>query len=81
MKPPKFSYSATAQRLMLPKREMEALRKLFDRDPMRPEVTKKITNGRYISRVGGKRVLWRVTSDERVEILSVVDGSYLSEAG
>jgi hypothetical protein len=78
----KLSYSARAQLSLLTKAERDALSALFAGDPSRtPEVTKAMADGRFVSRIGRKRVLWRKASDDRPEILSIVDRSFLSEAG
>jgi hypothetical protein len=55
---------------------------LFAGDPTgRPDVTKAMADGRFVSRIGGKRVLWHKDRDDLPEILSIVDRSFLSEAG
>jgi len=78
----KLSYAATAQLALLPKSDRAALMALFSGDGLkRPEATKPIGDDRFVSRFGRKRVLWRNLSNDRTEILSIVDKSYANEVG
>lgn len=71
------SYSAAAQMALLPRNEKAALTKLFSSDDIdRPETTKATGDGRFVSRVGSKRVLWHRSSQRKPEILSIVDKSF-----
>jgi hypothetical protein len=77
-----LSYPAMIQLSLLTEADKDALSALFAGDPLkRPEVTKATADGRFVSRMGGKRVLWRKANDDQPEILSIVDRSYLPEAG
>ncbi|RVU18662.1 hypothetical protein [Methylobacterium oryzihabitans] len=73
------SYPAAAQFASLPSAEKSALERLFASDEIdRPTTTKPTGDGRFVSRLGGKRVLWRRESrDGRPEILSIVDHSFV----
>lgn len=74
----KISYPAAAQLALLPQAEKAALKRLFTSDEIeQPETTKPISDGRFVSRLGNKRVLWRrQSSDNAPEILSIVDHSF-----
>jgi hypothetical protein len=72
-----ISYAAAAQIAMLPRNEKAELTRLFSSDQInQPSTTKATGDGRFVSRIGNKRVLWRRSSKERAEILSVVDKSF-----
>ena len=71
------SYVAAAQMAMLPRKEKDALTRLFSGDEIeQPSTTKATGDGRFVSRLGSKRVLWRRSSKEKPEILSIVDQSF-----
>jgi hypothetical protein len=72
------SYSAAAQHALLAPAEKSALSRLFSSDRIeRPETTRPTGDGRFVSRLGSKRVLWRrKSSDNTPEILSIVDKSF-----
>lgn len=74
----KVSYSAAAQLALLPLAEKTALRRLFSSNEIeQPGTTKPTGDGRFVSRLGSKRVLWRRhASDSKPEILSIVDSSF-----
>ena len=74
----KVSYPAAAQLALLPHAERAALKRLFSSNEIEhPETTKPISDGRFVSRLGSKRVLWRRQSlDRKPEILSIVDHSF-----
>ena len=74
----KISYSAAAQLASLPNAEKEALKRLFSSNEIeQPGTTKPTSDGRFVSRLGSKRVLWRrQSSDSKPEILSIVDHSF-----
>jgi hypothetical protein len=76
-----LSYPAQAQLSLLTTADKDALSALFAGDPKRPDVTKAMADGRFVSRIGGKLVLWRRASDDRPEIMSIVDRSFLPESG
>ena len=72
-----ISYSAAAQMALLPREEKAALTKLFSSDEIdRPATTKATGDGRFVSRLGSKRVLWRRSAQKKPEILSIVDQSF-----
>jgi hypothetical protein len=72
----RISYPARAQVELLSKSDKRALAELFSRpDLRRAEVTKQTDSGNYVSRLGSRRVLWRM-ADRTPMILSVVDRSY-----
>jgi hypothetical protein len=78
----RLSYPAQAQFSLLTRADKAALAGLFAGDPLaRPEATRAIEDGRFVSRIGSKNVLWRKANDSRPEILSIVDRSFLTEAG
>jgi hypothetical protein len=61
----------------MPATEKAELKRLFSGNPIdRPEITRQTTDGRFVSKVGAKRVLWRRSSREKPEILSIVDQSF-----
>ena len=71
------SYSALAQMALLPAREKKALQQLFSSNDIdNPTTTRPTGDGRFISRLGNKRVLWRRAGRQKPEILSIVDKSY-----
>jgi hypothetical protein len=72
-----ISYSALAQMALLPRSEKEALTRLFSGDELdKPGITHATNDGRFVSRLGSKRVLWRRSSRQKPEIISIVDQSY-----
>lgn len=73
-----INYSATAQLALLPHAEKIALKRLFSSSEIeQPRTTKPTSDGRFVSRLGSKRVLWRRQSpDSKPEILSIVDYSF-----
>ncbi len=73
----RISYSAAAQMALLPREEKAALNKLFMSDEIDRSATTKATgDGRFVSRLGSKRVLWRLSEQKKREILSIVDQSF-----
>ena len=71
------SYSALAQIALLPATEKAALTRLFSSDDIdRPTITHATGDGRFVSRLGNKRVLWRRLGRQKPEIISIVDRSY-----
>lgn len=74
----KVSYSAAAQLALLPQAEKLALKRLFSSHEIeQPTTTKPTGDGRFVSRLGSKRVLWRRSSSHtKPEILSIVDQSF-----
>jgi hypothetical protein len=78
----RLSYPAQAQLLLLTNADKTALDGLFATDPLqRPDVTKAMSDGRFVSRIGKKLILWRKANDDQPEIISIVDRSFLPEAG
>lgn len=81
MSPGKLSLSlsptAIAQMSMMTRAEKGALNAFFSNEvgPSGPN-TKRLEAGSYVSRVGGKRVLWRRRPDNNPEIQTIVDESY-----
>jgi hypothetical protein len=76
-----LSYQAQVQASFLTKAEMAALSELFAGDPInRTDVTKATDDGRFVSRIGDKLVLWRKAGDDRPEVLSIIDRSFLPAA-
>ena len=72
-----ISYSAAAQMALLPRAERAALTKLFSSDKIeQPSTTKATGDGRFVSRLGSKRVLWHRLPQKKPEILSIVDQSF-----
>lgn len=72
-----ISYSAAAQMALLPRDEKAALTKLFSSEEIdRPTTTRATGDGRFVSRLGRKRVLWRRSPQSEPEILSIVDQSF-----
>jgi hypothetical protein len=62
---------------MLPREEKAALTRLFSSDEIdQPTTTKATGDGRFVSRLGGKLVLWRRVARQKPEILSIVDQSF-----
>jgi hypothetical protein len=81
MSPGKLSLSlsptAIAQLAMMTKAEKGALNAFFASDAvLSGSNTKRLETGGYVSRVGGKRVLWRRRPDNNPEIQAIVDESY-----
>ncbi|MCD2317226.1 hypothetical protein LQ954_13850 [Sphingomonas sp. IC-11] len=73
----KVSYSALAQLALLPAAEKAELTRLFSSSDMhQPELTRATSDGRFVSKVGSKRVLWRRAARQKPEILSIVDQSF-----
>lgn len=73
----KVSYSAIAQLALLPAAEKAELTRLFSGTGLdQPETTRATEDGRFVSRVGSKRVLWRRAPHQKPEILSIVDQSF-----
>ncbi len=71
------SYSAITQMALLPAAERAELAKLFSSgDIDRPAITRRTSDGRFVSRLGNKRVLWQRVAHQKPEILSIVDRSY-----
>lgn len=73
-----ITYSAAAQLASLPQAEKAALKRLFSSSEIdQPTMTKPTGDGRFVSRLGSKRVLWRRSSSQtKPEILSIVDQSF-----
>lgn len=73
------SYSAAAQLAQLAPAEKSALTRLFASGEIEnPGTTRPTDDGRFVSRLGSKRVLWRrPSSDGKPEILSIVDHSFV----
>lgn len=77
-----LSYPARTQLSLLTKAEISALASLFEGNPLeRPGVTRQTGDGRFVSRIGRKRVLWRWIENGRAEVLSIIDRSYSPQAG
>ncbi len=79
MTPDRFTiaYQASVQASFLTEADKAALSELFAGDPVnRPDVTKATDDGRFVSRIGNKLVLWHKAGDERPEILSIIDRSF-----
>lgn len=71
------SYPAGAQMERLPKADRLALKRLFSIEDINDmPTTRRTSDGRFVSGLGNKRVLWRQRSPKAVEILSIVDGSF-----
>ncbi|NIJ34085.1 hypothetical protein [Sphingomonas oligoaromativorans] len=71
------SYSALAQMALLPAPEKAALTRLFSSNDVNlPANTAPTADGRFVSRLGDKRVLWRRSAKKKPEIISIVDRSY-----
>lgn len=71
------SYPAIAQLALLAATEKVALNNLFASDAInQPDTTRATGDGRFVSRVGNKRVLWRRLARQKPEILSIVDQSF-----
>jgi hypothetical protein len=72
-----ISYAAAAQIALLPIEERAALTRLFSGNEIdQPATTRATDDGRFVSRLGSKRVLWRRSSERKPEILSIVDQSF-----
>lgn len=73
----RVSYSAVAQLAMLPAAEKAALKRLFATAEVEgSHVTKATGDGRFVSKLGMKRILWRKTPRQKPEILAIVDQSF-----
>jgi hypothetical protein len=71
------SYPAGAQLQRLPKADQAALKRLFHVEEITDvPTTRRTSDGRFVSNLGNRRVLWRQRSRNGVEILSVVDSSF-----
>jgi hypothetical protein len=71
------SYCALAQMALLPATEKAALTRLFSSNEIdQPTTTHPTGDGRFVSRLGNKRVLWRQSGSQKPEIISIVDRSY-----
>ncbi|WP_157098708.1 hypothetical protein [Novosphingobium rosa] len=72
-----LSLTALAQMAMMSKAEQGRLNAFFANEtgPSGPD-TKSLDSGAFVSRVGGKRVLWRRRADNNLEIQTIVDESY-----
>lgn len=70
------SYSATAQLARLPSEEKAELVRLFASDLANQPDTRAISNGHFVSKLKGKRILWRRLPQQKPEILSIVDKSF-----
>lgn len=72
-----LSYVANAQMALLGPLEKAELKELFAGSLAESSgVTKATADGRFVSRAGTKRVLWRRGHEGRPEILSIVDESF-----
>lgn len=73
-----ISYSAAAQLASLAPAEKSALRRLFASGEIENPVTTRPTDdGRFVSRLGSKRVLWhREAYGSTPKIISIVDQSF-----
>ncbi|MDO9426879.1 MAG: hypothetical protein Q7T93_08585 [Methylobacterium sp.] len=75
----KFAVASSARMQVdrLPPPEKRALTRLFSGDAFaRPENTQPTPTGRFVSRLGARRVLWQRSDGGRPEILSILDRSY-----
>jgi hypothetical protein len=71
------SYSALTQVALLPPDERAALARLFASGEIeQPAITRRTSDGRFVSRFGDKKVLWQRVARNRPEIVSIVDRSY-----
>ena len=71
------SYFAVAQMALLPAEDKAALKRLFSTAAFeRADTTRATGDGRFVSKLGSKRVLWRRSGRQKPEILSIVDQSY-----
>ena len=72
-----LSLTAVAQMAMMTKAEKGKLSEFFANEagPSGPN-TKPLESGGFVSRIGGKRVLWRRRPDNNPEIQTIVDESY-----
>lgn len=76
-----LSYQAQVQASFLTKADKSALAELFAGDPTnRPDMTKAMEDGRFVSRIGDKLVLWHKAGNHRPEVLSIIDRSFLPAA-
>lgn len=72
-----LSYVANTQMALLERREKEALVELFSGHQIDlPTMTRSTGDGRFVSRLGAKRILWRRSQAGRPEILSIIDQSF-----
>jgi hypothetical protein len=73
----KLSLTAAAQLAMMSKAEKDAFKSFFTSEAgLSKPNTKAIEAGGFVSRVAGKRVLWRRRADNKPEIQTIVDESY-----
>lgn len=72
-----LSMTAIAQMAMMTNAEKGRLNAFFANEagPSGPD-TKRLESGGFVSRIGGKRVLWRRRADNNPEIQTIVDESY-----
>jgi hypothetical protein len=76
-----LSYPARVQISRLTKADKTAIANVFASDRVKTSPNTKIaTGGRFVTRVGAKRVLWAPKLNDQPEILSIVDRSFLSKA-
>lgn len=73
--------SAAMQMAMLPREDKAALNKaldgLFSSADVESSTTTRATGaGRFVSRLGTKRILWRRSDQKKPEVLSIVDQSF-----
>ncbi|WP_046866851.1 hypothetical protein [Microvirga massiliensis] len=70
-------YSARLQVELLPESEKADLDRLFaDPERLKAETLQEISEGRFVARLGSKRVLWRRTPEGKPEVLGILDRSY-----
>ena len=73
----KVATSAQMQVDRLPGSERQALTRLFSGEEMtNPKNTMRTSTGRFVSRLGARRVLWQPSEGGQPEILSILDRSY-----
>lgn len=72
-----LSLTALAQMAMMSKAEQGMLNAFFANEagPSGPN-TKRLDSGSFVSRIGGKRVLWRRRAANDLEVQTIVDESY-----
>ncbi len=74
---PSLSLTAVAQLAMMTKAEKGTFNAFFANEVgLSGPNTKPLETGGFVSRVGGKRVLWRRRADNNPEIQTIVDESY-----
>ncbi len=72
-----FSYPASTQMGLLPRSERLDLKKRLSNNQLgQPETTKPTGDGRFVSHLGRKLVLWRRSENSKPEILSILDESF-----